>query len=57
MAKALRWADTDTEGQKLGEKMGLETPIVKTTIMVVDEVFDVSQNKDKGGCKRDLVSV
>jgi hypothetical protein len=28
MAKALCWADTDTERQKLGEQMGLETPVV-----------------------------
>jgi hypothetical protein len=27
-AKALFWADTDTERQKLGEQMGLETPVV-----------------------------
>jgi len=27
-AKALCWADTDTERRKLGERMGLDTPVV-----------------------------
>jgi len=26
--KALCWADTDTERRKLGERMGLDTPVV-----------------------------
>ncbi|MFQ6625145.1 hypothetical protein Gotur_003287 [Gossypium turneri] len=26
--KALYWADTDTEKRKLGERMGLDTPVV-----------------------------
>ena len=28
MAKALCWAETDTERRKLGEQMGLDTPVV-----------------------------
>ena len=28
MAKALRWADTDTDRLKLGERQGLDTPLV-----------------------------
>ena len=28
VAKALYWAATDTEGRKLGERMGLDTPVV-----------------------------
>ena len=28
MAKALCWAETDTERRKLGERMGLDTPVV-----------------------------
>ncbi|KAD7116989.1 hypothetical protein E3N88_04257 [Mikania micrantha] len=28
MAKTLCWADTDTERRKLGERMGLDTPVV-----------------------------
>ena len=28
MAKALCWAETDTEGRKLGERKGLDTPVV-----------------------------
>ena len=28
MAKALYWAITDTDGRKLGERKGLDTPVV-----------------------------
>ena len=28
MAKALYWAITDTQRRKLGEQMGLDTPVV-----------------------------
>ena len=29
MAKATIWVITDTEGRRLGEQMGLETPVVQ----------------------------
>jgi hypothetical protein len=40
MAKVLCWADTDTKGRKLGERMGLDTPVV----LVVNDGATVSSS-------------
>eukprot|EP00966_Prymnesium_polylepis_P128012 2960334-Prymnesium_polylepis.1 len=50
MAKALYWAITDTQRRKLGEQMGLDTPVV---LAVNDgySMLDVSTRSELTGAR------